>query len=308
MGSPDRIQIDDHFAAAKRRSTAPPPRTIGGGRAAALLVLLAGAIAGTWWWALQPAGSSLLPTTPPLSTIADRQAAVSAGDADAPRGPRLGGETREQYQARMAANRAQAAATEAAQEAPATAPGSDTTDRAAAGRAAPVAALPGAVSGHRVAAPAAPSALSAPDRSAIGLAGRVNTTREDQAAHLRWLDACQKQRLVELARAQIARAKDGTTQQAALIAANNLAADIDTHQREARRIGALAATAEQRLVDYCAEHHQVVPPVENPPTTVDGRFAQPRELPPVSVGPALTIRPAAGAARQAPAVDPFGSR
>ncbi|MES2340011.1 MAG: hypothetical protein V4537_18105 [Pseudomonadota bacterium] len=307
MSPRDRIQLDDHFAAAKARSRAAPTPTVGPGRAIAGLALLAGAIAATWWWALQPAPLAGPHQPSDLITVAERHAAVAGQGEPEARGPRAGGETAAQYQARLATYRAQDAASGASEAAalpPLALGDAGTPDRAAAGSAAPAPTRP-AARATRPVAPAMPAALAAADRSALGLADRVNGLREDRAAHLRWLDACRKQHLVEGARAAIARARDGTAAHAAEIAAQNLAADIDTHQRESRRIEGLVATAERRLVDYCADHAQQVPALENPPETVTGVAAQPRPLPAAS-GPAPTIRPAAATARAQPQ-DPFGS-
>ncbi len=305
MASPDRFQLDDHFAAAKARSSAPPTRTIGYGRALAGLVVLAGAIGAAWWWALQaPAGAGGdAHRGAELTTIADRQAAVAAG-VDG--GPREGGETHEQYEARLARIQAQDAATQAGAAARVTAPGSGTPDRAPAGSAAPAPGRPTAAPGRPGTAATAVAALAAPDHGALTLAGRVNERREERATHLRWLDACQKQHLVELARAQIARSANDTTAHAAQVAAQNLAADIDTHQREARRIDDLLTTAEQRLVDYCTSHGQQLPALANPSETVSGVAAQPRPMP-AATGPAPTIRQASTTAQPRTTLDPFAA-
>jgi hypothetical protein len=305
MASPDRFQLDDHFAAAKARSRAPAPAASHGtGSVLAVLIVVAAAAGAAWWWAMQPATlAGARPDAEP-TTVAERQAAV-ADQVDG-RGPRVGGESHEEYEARLARIRASAGATQDAPAAEVAAPGSGTPDRAPTGRPAAAAGLPAAIAARPPAAPAAPAALAAPDRSALGLADRVNDRREERAAHLRWLDACAKQHLVDVARAQLARAKDQTTANAARIAAANLAADIDTHQREARRIDNLLTTAEQRLVDYCTSHGQQVPPLANPSETVSGIAAQPRPMPAAS-WPAPTIRPAGGAARPQD-LDPFANR
>jgi hypothetical protein len=158
----------------------------------------------------------------------------------------------------------------------------------------------------RPAAP--PPALAPPDQTATWMARRVNDRRQERAVHLRWLDACEKQHLVELARAQIARSRGGDGAQAAQIAAQNLAADIDTHQREARRVDGLLDTVEQRLVDYCASNALQLPPLDNPAETVSGIAAQPRPMPVATT--TATIRPAAAAgagATRRTNLDPFPS-
>lgn len=308
MSLRDRIQLDDHFASARARSSAAPTPTIGIGKALGGLLVLAGAIAAAWWWALQGTAIGATGDAHPFpTTVAQRQAAVVDQVEPATRGPRLGGETSAQYQARLEAARAQDATTEAAERAAAALPDTSTPDTAAAGRPAAASALPAAIATDPVATPAAPAALAAPDRLALGLARRVNENRGDLAAHRRWLDACQKQHLVDLARAQIAGARDGASANVALVSANNLAADIDMHQREARRIDGLATASEQRLVDYCTSHSQRVPALESPPETVTGAAAQPRAMPAAKAA-ALTIRPAGGVPRStATNPDPFAS-
>ncbi len=297
MASPDRLQIDDHFARAKARAHAPKPAAAyGTGSVLLVLVVVAGAAAGAWWWAVQPP-SAAAPTAGLPMTVAERQAAVAADVDAAERGPRLGGETPAEYQARLAALRAQGAGAPPADVAP--------PDRAAAGRLAPAsggsAATTATTTRSATAAPAA-AALAAPDSSALGLAGRVNERRQERATHLRWLDACERQHLVDLARAYLARARDNEARNSASIAANNLAADIDTHQREARRVDGLLTTAEQRLADYCAANHQQVPTLDNPPVTVTGVAAQPRAM------PAAVNRQAATASRSTGGFNPFADQ
>ncbi len=300
MAITDRIQIDDHFAKARARSATPAPGIIGLGQALGGLAVLACAVAATWWWALQaPAGvggdAHPLPTT-----VAERQGAVVERFAAEDRGPRLGGETSAQYQARLAASRAHQDAP------PAEVPGIPApADRALAASPAPAAAME-ATAPARAGGSAAPTLMAGlvePDGSARHLARLVNDSRQQRAAHLVWLDACQKQHLVDLARAQIASARDASSAHAAQIAAQNLAADIDTHQREARRVDELLTTSEQRLADYCAVNGQRLPPLENPPETASGRAAQPRPMP-AAAGPAPTIRPVASSS-QRQNLDPF---
>lgn len=305
MASPDRIQIDDHFARAKARSSTTAPAAYGTGSVLAVLLLVAGAAGLAWWWAMQtPAGvggdAHPLPTS-----VAERQGAVVERFAAEDRSPRLGGETSAQHQARLAAIRAQdaaAVATPAAVDQPA----STTPDRAVAGLPAPAPDLPATSVGRQPQA-AAPPTISPPDHGALNLAHRVNDLRGQRAAHLRWLDACQKQHLITFARAQMASARDSAAYDSARIAANNLEGDIEMHQREARRIDHLLTTAEQRLTDYCAVHGQALPPLENPPETATGVAAQPRPMP-TTTGPALTIRPVAGTSPATRAnLDPFAS-
>ncbi len=296
MASPDRLQIDDHFAQAKARARAPKPAAAyGTGSVLLVLAVVAAAAAGAWWWAVQPPSAST-PHPVGLPTVAERQAAVAADVDRAERGPVAGGETSAQYQARLATLRAQGAA----------APPADvvTPDRAAAGRgaSAPGGSAAAATTTRSTTATPAAATLGQPDASALLLAGRVNEHRQGRAAHLRWLDACERQGLVNLARATIARARTVEAANSARIAANNLAADIDTHQREARRIDGLLTTAEQRLADYCAAHGQQVPPLDNPPVTVTGVAAQPRAM------PAAVNRQASTASRSTGGFNPFADQ